>query len=956
MIGAQRSLVALGGLIAASVAALSGVRAAAPQVFHSGVELIVVDVSVVDRNGQPTSTLRPEQFEVTLDGMPRRVVSADFIDLRPEPGPSQPTSGSTAALHAFYSSNATQGSTARSGRLVILAIDQSSFRPAGAMAAIESTRKFLDRLQPGDRVGLVAFPLPGPSVAPTTDRAAVRAALGKVIGTAVPASSLAGPTRFNISVSEALAIADRQSFDFQAVVNRECALVRTSQDLQYCRDQIQMTADSMALAIEAQSQRSLQGIDDVVEAVGSLREHKSLVVLSAGLISSERATGRASFGGQMAQIGRVASATNTNIYVLHFDNAFLEAFSAESKSMSQTLFQDISLAATGLETISGSAGGTLFRVATGPEFAFDRVLKETSAYYLLGVEPAEGDRDGKSHRLGVAVKLPGVSVRSRREVILPRASAGPRSPERTVVDALEDPRVASTLPIRMTTTTTARLSAEACEVLLSADIGDALPATLEMRVGYVVTDAAGHRSEPVVVARRLAHRASGPQGSVSYIAALVMRPGTYTARLATADPAGLVGSADHRFTVRMEESGGMTLGEILLADSARGPDDAIAPVSDGRVQAKAVTTYVEVIPPPGGAVSGVNFGVADSPDGPPLVSRAGRMIPKAKSRAIAAEARLDLAMLPPGDYFAVAIVADRAKRSVRVSRPFTINRPAPPEGDAAGPHAPVAFNAAGALLRPFTRDDVLRPDVLEFFIGRMKALDPRPPSQALGRAIEQAQQGRFDAVLSELATESPDQLSVFFLRGLALFSKGELNGAAREMRAAIRTSSEFLPAAFYVGACFAAGGQDEQAVGAWQTALITENEVRMIYEVIADAQLRLGESAGALDILTEARGHWPDDDGLLPRVGVALAAAGKWDAALKTLIEFIDRHPESADVEFLAARLLYDVHAEGKVVISAAEDRDLITRVAALYKEAGGPNAALVARWAQFVQQNASKR
>ena len=42
----------------------------------------------------------------------------------------------------------------------------------------------------------------------------------------------------------------------------------------------------------------------------------------------------------------------------------------------------------GLEMIAGKAGGVLLRVEAGTgESAFGRVLRETSAYYLLGVEP-----------------------------------------------------------------------------------------------------------------------------------------------------------------------------------------------------------------------------------------------------------------------------------------------------------------------------------------------------------------------------------------------------------------------------------------------------------------------------------------------------------------------------------------------------------------------------------------
>ncbi len=73
-----------------------------------------------------------------------------------------------------------------------------------------------------------------------------------------------------------------------------------------------------------------------------------------------------------------------------------------------------------LSEFSQSAGGRLIYVPSGTaEFAFDRVLRETSAYYLLGVEPAAADRDGQPRQLKVKVNRRGVNVRSRQWGVVP---------------------------------------------------------------------------------------------------------------------------------------------------------------------------------------------------------------------------------------------------------------------------------------------------------------------------------------------------------------------------------------------------------------------------------------------------------------------------------------------------------------------------------------------------------
>lgn len=76
---------------------------------------------------------------------------------------------------------------------------------------------------------------------------------------------------------------------------------------------------------------------------------------------------------------------------------------------------------SGLEQLASRAGGALFSVEAGePDFAFKRVLDETRAYYVLGVEPDNEDRDGKSHFIRVETTAKSATVRSRRQVLIPR--------------------------------------------------------------------------------------------------------------------------------------------------------------------------------------------------------------------------------------------------------------------------------------------------------------------------------------------------------------------------------------------------------------------------------------------------------------------------------------------------------------------------------------------------------
>ena len=72
-----------------SLAFVVSVLKASPQaqqeqpIFRSGVDLIEIDVTVIDRDGFPIEDLVATEFSVEVDGDMRRVVQAQYISLRP---------------------------------------------------------------------------------------------------------------------------------------------------------------------------------------------------------------------------------------------------------------------------------------------------------------------------------------------------------------------------------------------------------------------------------------------------------------------------------------------------------------------------------------------------------------------------------------------------------------------------------------------------------------------------------------------------------------------------------------------------------------------------------------------------------------------------------------------------------------------------------------------------------
>jgi hypothetical protein len=123
-------------------------------------------------------------------------------------------------------------------------------------------------------------------------------------------------------------------------------------------------------------------------------------------------------------LGQEAAEANTTIYAIHVDTSFFQTFSAETRKADITPVthgRDHEVLGRLLDEFSGASGGALLPVLVGHgETALNRVLRETSSHYLLGVEPTDSDRDGKLRPLRVKVGLDGATVRSRMWVVVPK--------------------------------------------------------------------------------------------------------------------------------------------------------------------------------------------------------------------------------------------------------------------------------------------------------------------------------------------------------------------------------------------------------------------------------------------------------------------------------------------------------------------------------------------------------
>jgi VWFA-related protein len=395
------------------VALASGPWLAAQQspqrpVFTASIDLLRVDVQVVSNDGQPIPNLELADFKVAIDGHQRRIVSAELVEYQMR------NPDAAAPIVPIR----TPGRVPEDSRLFILAVDQPSFSSGALMAVRPALQRFLAELRDEDMVALYDFPFREPRLNLTHDHTEVMVAFSRLVGLQEPTSGT-----FNLSPSEVIDITALDADTLRRVVARECG---ASDPI--CPSMVRQEATAIAAIAETELQQRLRSLTNLVRGLSRIAGRKTLVLVSGGMLSSSRVGGRPDVTGLMSQFSELAAAADANLYALQWDSTFTDAYSAAANRPSRnyadrfsTLFDDRHALGQGLEWLVGKAGGALLRVEGGTgDFAFSRILRETAAYYLLGVEPAEEDRDGKTHFLRVEVTRRGSTVRHRTQVLVPR--------------------------------------------------------------------------------------------------------------------------------------------------------------------------------------------------------------------------------------------------------------------------------------------------------------------------------------------------------------------------------------------------------------------------------------------------------------------------------------------------------------------------------------------------------
>jgi VWFA-related protein len=371
----------------ACLAAAGASRQDAPQrapTFRTGVEVVVLDVSVLDGRRMPVRGLTARDFTILEDGRPQQISSFAAVDL-----PDTERREFSASWMREVAPDVQRNDDAFANRGVfVIVLDDSTPMPAGDVPSVKAlARSVVERLGPDAIVAVVFTFNQAAGQEFTQDRARLFAAIDRFNGSSGGLGfAMSAGTLYRLTIAKLRDVAE----NLAGLPQRRKAVVFVSVGLP-----IDIGLSAPALVGDLESTNLGGG-----EVVQRLMRDLQLTIDAA-----QRA--------------------NVNIYGL--DPGGLRAPMGIHDPLTGTTRLDGNpglLNREFLQTVSASTGGFAVTNTNDAGPGITQIIRENASYYLLGYQPSNLRTEGKHRRVEVRANRPGVTVRTRNGYFEPRARGG----------------------------------------------------------------------------------------------------------------------------------------------------------------------------------------------------------------------------------------------------------------------------------------------------------------------------------------------------------------------------------------------------------------------------------------------------------------------------------------------------------------------------------------------------
>jgi VWFA-related protein len=497
------------GLAATLTASLQGQQ----PTFRSGVDLIRLDVQVVSDDGTPIADLTENDFDIRVNGKPVPIRTLKFLDLTTAEKP----------LIELTSADVSTNAGALRGRLTVIVLDENSL-PEDSRPLMNGLSDYIKNLGPDDRTALVALPRPGVWMDFTGDAGELRGVL------------LRSSTRTTNDIAPPLPIQTTN-------VNGDGTVTSAFGDVQTNRGET--AADLFPRGTVTDPNRDIfYALNELARRLKTVEGPKTMILVSSKLPDSIGLDDYHAFAQSAAE-------AHLTVYVLK--PPIFNASASGNTSALEDQFQP----QNGLDFLAGMTGGVVLNAVGGARGVLDRIARETSATYVIGVEPPPDAPRNKPLAVTVKVKRPGFTTRSPKQVS--RAAAGSRKlagqPKEVLGSLLHDPRIATDVPLRLTSYTAQGVDFDRVKTLIVAEVDS--PSSTEAVWGFEVHDG------PRVISDAFDKVSFKALAGEPIVTSASLPPGKYTMRFGMVDDQGRRASVDRTLSLGLHLA---TSGDLEFSD------------------------------------------------------------------------------------------------------------------------------------------------------------------------------------------------------------------------------------------------------------------------------------------------------------------------------------------------------------------------------------------------------
>lgn len=431
-------------------------------------ELMQTDVAVFDKRGRFIEDLRPEQFELQVDGREQSIIFFERVTAgsRSEASQLAAAAHSRAADKTVEPNRVASAEAPERGRLIFFFLDDLHLSGASLARARESLQRYVDRdMNPNDQVAIVSASGQIGFLQQLTDNRAVLRAAIKRLGYRQNPENYTGKTQ--ISEYAASQVLDGGNRELYAYLLESTKLEQQMGPGSRHGDHRLAASYSAApnlrnrlLQVRAQGEMTTAGTLDALHSLmlsaGALPGRKLVFFLSDGFILNARNGGAFE---TLRGVAREAANAGAVVYTMDLRENALSGLGSSvdastndyidlSARRSALTFGEIAATRSSLQLIADQTGGRAILNSSSVDEVVQQALRETADYYLLAWRPDAAEQRKSGARLKVSVKgHPEWRVRLRAASFSPppsRANSQSHRPEQRRAQATPNRRAQRT--------------------------------------------------------------------------------------------------------------------------------------------------------------------------------------------------------------------------------------------------------------------------------------------------------------------------------------------------------------------------------------------------------------------------------------------------------------------------------------------------------------------------------